>query len=248
MSSSSVSGYSPPPDQLHFYPEDLYSGASEGTSVHRPALTSSSSSPPPDRLHFRHEDVYRETSKGLLVDPSAPAATPAPPPYTPGHEHQPVPAGGTFNPYGSAPNIGGSVGVSYRPGESVLEWRGPGGDMQRQTLGVRNGSEEFIVSASKQRPFYKRPWFWLLLFGLILIIAAIIVPLYFFVIKKHHAVAKATGGPDSITGADGSLVYTYDNSTFVYSNPFGGFCECLLCSQLSDRLVAFNSSCPDDKD
>ena len=72
----------------------------------------------------------------------------------------------------------------------------------------------------------------------LIVIAAIIVPIYFTVIKPKSAAAVPTsssGSPASpsstsstgslavVTGGNGSKVTTEDGTTFIYTNPFGGF-------------------------
>jgi hypothetical protein len=73
------------------------------------------------------------------------------------------------------------------------------------------------------------------------IIVAVVLPVYFLVVKKHKhqgaagAAAAATG---PVTGGDGSTVVTDGGATFVYRNPFGGYCgSSLLLSPLYAQLV-----------
>ena len=88
----------------------------------------------------------------------------------------------------------------------------------------------------------------LLLVALALIIVAVIVPVYFIVIKPKLNESKNksntpgggpgpnSGGPGGSTpspvspnatiGGDGSTIHAADGSTFIYHNPFGGFCKC----------------------
>ena len=88
----------------------------------------------------------------------------------------------------------------------------------------------------------------LLMLALVLIILVVILPVYFTVIKPRSNVAKsnspgsqpsptsgaipssgptpAPGSPNAITGGDGSTIHAADGSTFIYNNPFGGFCKC----------------------
>jgi glucan 1,3-beta-glucosidase len=72
---------------------------------------------------------------------------------------------------------------------------------------------------------------------LIILAAAVVLPIYFLVIKPGPRAASSAGsdggGPGfgsptstgAITGGDGSVVTTDNGSTFIYNNPFGGFCE-----------------------
>ena len=91
----------------------------------------------------------------------------------------------------------------------------------------------------------------LLLVALALIIIAVIVPVYFVVIKpklnesknKSNSGGGSGGGPgpssggpggsspspvlsNVTTGGDGSTIHAADGTTFIYHNPFGGFCKC----------------------
>jgi len=102
--------------------------------------------------------------------------------------------------------------------------------------------------AARSRPFYRRPvWLAIALGALVALILAIILPVYFTVIRKSNnnsnaasnspgsgsstsssAGPTATGSPTTpsgaITGGDGSTIIS-GNTSFVYKNPFGGYCE-----------------------
>ncbi|KAI6036772.1 exo-beta-1,3-glucanase [Pisolithus microcarpus] len=70
------------------------------------------------------------------------------------------------------------------------------------------------------------------------VVIAVVVPVYFTLVKpKSDAAASSTttsnpaspsstsgtGSPTAVTGGNGSKVTTEDGTTFIYSNPFGGF-------------------------
>ncbi|KAI6043138.1 exo-beta-1,3-glucanase [Pisolithus marmoratus] len=72
----------------------------------------------------------------------------------------------------------------------------------------------------------------------VIVAVAVIVPVYFTVVKpKSDAAASSTttpnpaspsstsgtGSPSAVTGGNGSKVTTEDGTTFIYTNPFGGF-------------------------
>jgi hypothetical protein len=98
--------------------------------------------------------------------------------------------------------------------------------------------------APRSVPFYRRPvWLAIALAALVALILAIILPVYFTVIKKNGNSNKVSSNPGSstttsgaprptstpvnngaITGGDGSTVFT-GNTSFTYSNAFGGYCE-----------------------
>ena len=106
-----------------------------------------------------------------------------------------------------------------------------------------------------RRPLYKRTWFWVAAVVAVVVVAlAVVLPVIFVVVKpgQHHSTSGASsssssgssgsnGSGDSgsngsgttttktgITiGGDGSTVTKDDGTTFVYKNPFGGYCECL---------------------
>ena len=94
-------------------------------------------------------------------------------------------------------------------------------------------------TATKSKPFHKRPLIWVLAaIALALIVVAVVVPVYFTVIKpKNDTVTGGVGDsnngstpthqPPSSTnsGGDGSTITTEDGTQFTYSNPYGGICE-----------------------
>jgi len=101
------------------------------------------------------------------------------------------------------------------------------------------------------RPFYRRPvWLAVAAGALVALILAVILPVYFTVIRKSNGgqsnkssnpngsgnptgPGSGNGNPTSPSGAtsggDGSTIIS-GNTTFVYSNPFGGQCECFPTS------------------
>jgi len=102
--------------------------------------------------------------------------------------------------------------------------------------------------APRTRPLYRRPLWLAIAFGtLAALIFAIILPVYFTVIHKSGQSNKLsnnpgtssgnkpspTGNPESPSGAtsggNGSTIIS-GNTSFVYLNPFGGYCEFLLTS------------------
>jgi glucan 1,3-beta-glucosidase len=95
-------------------------------------------------------------------------------------------------------------------------------------------------SAARRRPFYKRPWFCLLLLAAAVVIALAVALPVTLVGKKSSSSGGASGGSSggggsgggggkggnlATSGGNGSTVTADDGSTFVYNNPFGGFCE-----------------------
>ena len=96
-------------------------------------------------------------------------------------------------------------------------------------------------TATKSKPFHKRPLIWALAAVAVALIAvAVVVPVYFTVIKpKNNSVTGGSGGsnsgdPNSPThqpptssnsGGDGSTITTANGTQFTYSNPYGGICE-----------------------
>lgn len=100
--------------------------------------------------------------------------------------------------------------------------------------------------AARSRPFYRRPvWLAIALGALVALILVIILPVYFTVIHKSNnnssAVSNSPGSSTSsgarptptsnpntpsgaTTGGDGSTIVS-GNTSFVYKNPFGGYCE-----------------------
>ena len=118
-----------------------------------------------------------------------------------------------------------------------------------------NGSGTFLADKREEEdptttsPKSKRltvPLIILLLVALVLIITAVIVPVYFFVIKPKMNLTSSNsprggsnpksggpggpmpspGSPNAITGGNGSTIHAADGTTFIYNNPFGGFCKC----------------------
>ncbi|KAI0262189.1 glycoside hydrolase superfamily [Gloeopeniophorella convolvens] len=103
-----------------------------------------------------------------------------------------------------------------------------------------------VSATTARRPFYRRPVLWVALAALVAIVLAVILPVYFTVIHKthHHSSSdisdpsnpsnpsspsssgNGNGNPGSPSGAtsgsDGSTIVS-GNTTFTYSNKFGGF-------------------------
>ncbi|KAF7977033.1 hypothetical protein HWV62_4790 [Athelia sp. TMB] len=235
---SSVSGSSPPHDQLTFNPyADVQHQGSRVTALNHSTYPASISSASTTRgpIHENQEDVYRERPKGSSAP--APLATEiqAPPPYSPQHQHS---SSSHDTPFAlRVPSMGAAAVYLHEPRQSEVQlaWRGEeGGGQAQPAIAGRNPPDEFVAT-SKQRPWYKRPIFWIFLLGVIGVIVAVIVPVYFVVIKKHSAAAQSaggsstppagggpSGGPNSITGGDGSVIYADGSPSFTYSNPFGG--------------------------
>jgi hypothetical protein len=98
-------------------------------------------------------------------------------------------------------------------------------------------------------PSPRRALFWVLsLAALVAVAAAVVVPLYFTVIHKSHRgnnsdnalnnpgsgsgsnSSSGSGNPqnaNAITGGNGSKIVS-GNTSFTYSNPFGGYCESVV--------------------
>lgn len=111
---------------------------------------------------------------------------------------------------------------------------------------------DYALSSNLKRPFYKRPAF---LYGMTALLAAIVVAVVVPLVLVHHhdsSSASASGGTGkagqgsgsgggsgngngagggkgstnlATWGGNGSTVTTNDGSTFIYNNPFGGYCE-----------------------
>ena len=114
------------------------------------------------------------------------------------------------------------------------------------------GTSQDVLPNPRRRPLYRRPWFWVAAIVAIVVVAlAVVLPVIFVVVKpgQHHSTSGSSssgssGSNDSgsgqsgsngsgstpqgaiKTGGDGSTVTKDDGSTFVYHNPFGGYCEC----------------------
>lgn len=116
--------------------------------------------------------------------------------------------------------------------------------------------------SARSRPFYRRPvWLAIALGALVALILAIVLPVYFTVIhKSNNSSSKVSNNPTgtssgtarptpsgspnnpnnpsgAITGGNGSTV-TSGNTSFVYTNPFGGYCEFLLTLNLLTYMGA----------
>ncbi|RPD70874.1 glycoside hydrolase [Lentinus tigrinus ALCF2SS1-7] len=116
----------------------------------------------------------------------------------------------------------------------------------KETYG--NDSED----PSPARPLYKRPWFWVVIFGAVaVVVLAVVLPVYFVAVKpnQHNSTSgsaasssgsgnsgsttgnstsgngNGSGKPQSVitTGGDGSTVTKDDGTTFTYKNSFGGY-------------------------
>jgi glucan 1,3-beta-glucosidase len=99
--------------------------------------------------------------------------------------------------------------------------------------------------APKDRPIYRRPaWLAIAAGALVAVVLAIALPVALTHKTKHNQSNNSSqpgsgSGPgngnstnpknpsNAITGGDGSTV-TSGNTTFVYKNPYGGFCEFLF--------------------
>jgi glucan 1,3-beta-glucosidase len=95
------------------------------------------------------------------------------------------------------------------------------------------------------KPLYRRPAIWAVaLAALVAIILSIILPVYFLVIHKNNGSSNLTNSgngngngknpptstSNATSGGDGSQIVS-GNTSFTYSNPFGGFCEFSLALQ-----------------
>ncbi|EKM53646.1 glycoside hydrolase family 5 protein [Phanerochaete carnosa HHB-10118-sp] len=184
------------------------------------------------------------------------AGTPIVAPMPLGHDGMPAPVpsafslsstttprDSTYNPYGEpmgTPNNNSAPLLQHSPADAMY---GSG------------GKEATYLSAGRKRPFYKRPWFYLLLVVAVVVIA-LAVALPVTLIHKHDG-SSASGGSSSggggsggggggggggkgstalaTSGGNGSTITTDDGSTFVYNNPYGGF-------WVSDPSNPFNNS------
>jgi glucan 1,3-beta-glucosidase len=118
-----------------------------------------------------------------------------------------------------------------------------------------NDAREDLTEAKKKPSLFRRSFLLpIALLVLIVIILAIVLPVYYTVVKPNKgkngsklgsgpASPKSTGGPGknpgspsgATSGGNGSVVVTEDGTSFVYSNPFGGY-------WVSDPNNPFNNS------
>ncbi|KAH9940545.1 glycoside hydrolase [Epithele typhae] len=144
----------------------------------------------------------------------------------------------------SAPNSShNKLSTDYLPSESTTSLSHAPflGNSQQQnafyggTYATKEGQPRTYLpaprrAAARGRPFYKRPWFWILVVIVIAGAAALII--YLAVIRpKHNDGAKNSSPANNDTaaalavhmGGDGSTVTMEDGSTFTYANKFGGY-------------------------
>lgn len=105
--------------------------------------------------------------------------------------------------------------------------------------GIMEEKRAMYGNAARSR---RRTWFTLGAAGLLLLIVGVVIAIYFGVIKPHQnhvnnntaspsGSASNSGGSSKsgsqnlaiVTGGDGSKITTDDGSTFIYSNPYGGY-------------------------
>ncbi len=148
-----------------------------------------------------------------------------------------------FNPGPSLDH--GTPRDSIAPSASGPEQDRDGLTPAQSTTFLPAGKESGTISPQRAiaaKPLYRRPVFWAVaLAAIVAIILSIILPVYFVVIRKNNGnpstnnnngtttgSGNGNGPPTSTSGAtsggDGSTIVS-GNTTFKYSNPFGGFCE-----------------------
>lgn len=123
----------------------------------------------------------------------------------------------------------------------------------------RDSEAPLSQPAPKSRPIYRRPvWLAIAAGALVAVALAVALPLSLSH-KSNHSQSNSnnpgSGGPgngnpnkpnttsNAITGGDGSTITT-GNTSFVYKNPFGGYCEFLfflhkdsyVCGRLSGAI------------
>lgn len=172
------------------------------------------------------------------------------------------------------PSIQGSTQNSYvasTPGTPISRpflLRGQSSEAPARALLGTDGkdaggrTEEFgDATQGRMRTTRKRMW-WLLGITIVLIVVvlAIILPIVFVVIKRHHGGSSGSSGSSSgpasnpesptgdITGGDGSTIKMADGSTFVYKNPFGGFCKFHFTLLYEFLLTLFGLGIDDPRD
>ena len=136
---------------------------------------------------------------------------------------------------------------------------GPEGDKEASTAAQstallpvgRASDDSHSKYSARPVPFYRRPvWLAIALGALVALILIIILPVYFTVIHKSNnnstkasknpgsstssgARPTPTGNPNTpsgaTTGGNGSTIIS-GNTSFVYNNPYGGYCEFLPSS------------------
>lgn len=182
-------------------------------------------------------DAYGTPTAGTPIVSSMPlghGGVPAPVPSAFSLSSTTIPArDSAYNPYGEpmgTPNNNSAPLLQHSEADAMY---GSGGYNKEATY----------LGAGRKRPFYKRPWFYLLLVVAVAVIA-LAVALPVTLVHKHNG-PGASGGSSSggggsgggggkgstalaTSGGNGSTVTTNDGSTFVYNNPYGGFCECQL--------------------
>lgn len=129
----------------------------------------------------------------------------------------------------------------------------------RTPAAAKHEQSAYYDAARLRRPFWKKPWFWLLAVVAVAVVVVVIVVPVVLVANKHDnkssgktsantAAGNSTGnsttdggGKTGSTtpqtnlatwGGDGSTVTRDDGTNFTYHNSFGGICECsvvLLC-------------------
>jgi hypothetical protein len=202
-----------------------------------------------------------------------------PPPSMPGLDSAPLePPRVSF--FGPGPSIGensprDSRVESATGQETDKEGFTPGHSTTLLPVGKPEDSEapfSFSQPVSRDnRPFYRRPAGLAIALGaLVAVILAIALPASLIHKSKHgqsnssnnpgngNGTGSGNGNPTSpknsssaITGGDGSTIVS-GNTTFVYSNPFGGYCEFFSLPQCSyvlwapdgrHMMFAFDGSC-----
>ncbi|PSS05560.1 hypothetical protein PHLCEN_2v3730 [Hermanssonia centrifuga] len=118
--------------------------------------------------------------------------------------------------------------------------------------------EAYDAAERASRPFYRKPWFWMLAAAVVAaVVVAVVVPVVLVAHKNGKSGGSASedsssgggsgsggggggagggkGGNLATSGGDGSTVTMDDGTTFVYHNSFGGF-------WVSDPANPFNNS------
>ena len=158
-----------------------------------------------------------------------------------------------FNP-GPSPDLGNTPRDSIAASTGAEQSR-DGLTPAESTTFLPAGKESETVLTQRAiptKPLYRRPAFLAVAAAAVVaIILIVVLPVYFVVIHKNNNSSKAANGNGSgsgsgsgngngknppsssnaITGGDGSTIVS-GNTSFIYHNPFGGYCESSLALQL----------------
>ena len=159
-----------------------------------------------------------------------------------------------FNP-GPSPDLGNTPRDSIAASTGGPEQSRDGLTPAESTTFLPTSKESETVLTQREiptRPLYRRPAFLAVAAAaLVAIILSVVLPVYFVVIHKNNSSSKLANGDNgngsgsgsgngngknppsssnAITGGDGSTIVS-GNTSFIYHNSFGGYCESSLALQ-----------------